>query len=59
MWLKPLFISFIFNRQLKQTAKNSVTFKIDAYSLPFTLVNGLLQLFVHGWGFNPISTIIN
>ena len=41
MWLKPFQSDFIFNRQLKQTAKNSVTMQIYTYSLPFTLVNGL------------------
>lgn len=44
MWLKPYGEEICYNRQLKQTAKNSVAIEIDAYSLPFTLVNGLLQL---------------
>ena len=56
MWLKPNRAEIYFNRQLKQTAKDSIKVKIDAYSLPLTLVNGLMQLTLHR-GFNPISTI--
>ena len=57
MWLKPFRAEICFNRQLKQTAKNSDSIKFFAYSLPFTLVNGLVQLTVNR-GFNPIFTII-
>jgi len=53
MWQKPCQLEIFLNRQLKQTAKNSVKIEIDAYSLPFTLVNGLLQL-ASSRGFNPI-----
>ena len=41
MWLKPYRPVIYFNRQLKQRAKKSITTELDAYLLPFTLVNGL------------------
>ncbi len=37
---KAIMTKIDFNRQLKQTARNSVTIKNDGYSLQFTLVNG-------------------
>ena len=58
MWLKPYRPVIYFNRQLKQRAKKSITTELDAYLLPFTLVNGLIQSPVNG-GFNPICTIIS
>lgn len=57
MRLKPYRAVICCNRPLKQTAKKSDTIEFDAYSLPFTLVNGSIQLYVNG-GFNPILTII-
>jgi len=58
MWLKPYYSAIKFNRQLKQTAKKNNTIELDAYLLPFTLVNGLMLSPENG-GFNPIYTIIS
>jgi hypothetical protein len=58
MWLKPYSTEAYRIRQLKQTAKKSITIELNAYFLPFTLVNGMMQFPVNG-GFNPIFIIIS
>lgn len=57
MWLKPFKTKLYFNRQLKQTANISKITRYLGYSLPFTSVNGLMQLSMKR-GFNPMYKII-